>query len=122
MPESFSYRPPYINSAYLQSLSDMSPSPTSPSVSSVSLASVGAPATPTSQQILTAHLLISLLSSPPLFSLPLNKIKDLLANKASSGGGIRETGTTRILYGCVAKRLLKIDRSAGEQVVKFDVL
>ncbi|KAG6891730.1 hypothetical protein C0992_006150 [Termitomyces sp. T32_za158] len=114
-------RLPSIISAHLQSLSDMSPSPTSPSVSSVSSTSVGAPATPTSQQILTAHLLISLLSSPPRFSLPLNKVKDLLADKASSGGGIGATGTTRILYGCVAKRLLKIDRSGGEQVVKFDV-
>ncbi|KAG6862285.1 hypothetical protein C0995_015982 [Termitomyces sp. Mi166 len=107
--------------AHLLSLSTMPPSLTSPSVSSVSSISVGTSATPTSQQILTAHLLISLLSSPPEFSLPLNKIKDLLAIKASSGGGAGVTGTTRILYGCVAKRLLKIDRSGGEQVVKFDV-
>ncbi|KAH0589334.1 hypothetical protein H2248_005094 [Termitomyces sp. 'cryptogamus'] len=107
--------------AHLQSLSDMSPLLTSPSVSSVSSTAVGTSATPTSQQVLTAHLLISLLSSPPEFSLSLNKVKNLLAIKASSGGGVGATGTTRILYGCVAKRLLKIDRSGGEQVVKFDL-
>ncbi|KAG6854063.1 hypothetical protein C0991_011041 [Blastosporella zonata] len=107
--------------AHLQSLSALSPSPSSPSVSSVSSASAAVPAPPTSQQILTAHMLLALLTSPPQFSLPLNKMKDLLAAKASSGGGAVATGTTRILYGCVAKRLVKIDRSGGEQIVKFDV-
>ncbi|KAG6908383.1 hypothetical protein DXG01_004812 [Tephrocybe rancida] len=106
--------------AHLQSLSALSPSPTSPSVSSVSSASATGPAPATSQQILTAHMLLALLASPPQFSLPLNKVKDLLAAKASTGGGAVATGTTRILYGCVAKRLVKIDRSGGEQVVKFD--
>ena len=27
---------------------------------------------------------------------------------------------TRALYGCVAKRLMKIDRGGGEQVVRFE--
>ncbi|RDB24854.1 hypothetical protein Hypma_008095 [Hypsizygus marmoreus] len=107
--------------AHLQSLSALTPSPSSPSASSISSAS--APGPPTSQQILTAHLLLSLLTSPPHFSMPLNKTKDLLAAKASGGGSIVSAGqgTTRILYGCVAKRLVKIERGGGEQIVKFDI-
>ncbi|GLB37232.1 hypothetical protein LshimejAT787_0402830 [Lyophyllum shimeji] len=80
--------------AHLETLSDLSPSPASPSASSASSASAGVPTTPTSQQILTAHLLLSLLSNPPHFSLPLNKAKDLLAAKA--GAGAVAQGTTRI--------------------------
>ncbi|KAG5646305.1 hypothetical protein DXG03_003902 [Asterophora parasitica] len=109
--------------AHLQMLSALSPSPTSPSASSVSSLSAGVPAPPTPQQILTAHLILGLLGTSPQFSLPLNKAKDLLAAKASAGGGAGAVaqGTTRILYGCVAKRLVKIERGGGEQVVKFDV-
>ncbi|KAF8070274.1 hypothetical protein FPV67DRAFT_1009151, partial [Lyophyllum atratum] len=120
-------RPPRAKEsiAHLQSLSALSPSPPpiSPPASSVSSASAGGPTPPTSQQVLTAHLLLSLLASPPQFSLSLNKAKDLLASKASAGGGTGAVaqGTTRILYGCVAKRLLKIERGGGEQIVKFDV-
>ncbi len=58
------------------------------------------------------------------FSMPLNKVKESLAAKASTGGSavlIAGQGTTRVIYGCVAKRLIKIDRGGGEQVVKFDV-
>ncbi|KAG6820882.1 hypothetical protein H0H93_010226 [Arthromyces matolae] len=104
---------------HLQSVSTMSPSSVSPSHSSTSSISRRA-SPPTSQQILTAHLLHTLLANPPHFSLPLNTVKDLLAEKASSSGGVGAASTTRILYGCVAKRLLRIDRSGGEQIVKFD--
>ncbi|KAF5386257.1 hypothetical protein D9615_002432 [Tricholomella constricta] len=87
--------------AHLQYLSASPPPLASPSASSVSSASAGLPAPPTSQQILTAYLLLSLLSSPPHFSLPLNKAKELLAAKASTGGSVGAVaqGTTRILYG-----------------------
>lgn len=56
--------------------------------------------------------------------MPLNKVKESLTAKASTGGSavlIAGQGTTRVIYGCVAKRLIKIDRGGGEQVVKFDV-
>jgi hypothetical protein len=72
---------------------------------------------------LTAHLLLSLLSSPPHFSIPLNEAKNILITKAGVGGSkvVGGQGITRILYGCVAKRLIKIERGKGEQVVKFDI-
>ena len=35
------------------------------------------------------------------------------------GLGSDKAVETRALYGCVAKRLLKIDRGGGEQVVRF---
>ncbi|KAK0455125.1 hypothetical protein EV421DRAFT_1897011 [Armillaria borealis] len=109
--------------AHLQSISALVPTPSSPSQSSL-LSADTVPSQPTPQQILTAHLLVTLLSCPPKFSMPLNKIKESLAAKASTGGSavlIAGQGTTRVLYGCVAKRLIKIDRGGGEQVVKFDV-
>jgi len=63
-----------------------------------------------------------LLSATPHYSLPLNQVKENLALKAKTSGlSVAGQGTTRILYGCVAKRLVKIDRSGREQVVKFDV-
>lgn len=99
----------------------MTPVPDSPSQSSSSAAS--AVQGPTAQQILTSYLLYQLLSAPQL-SLHLNRLKDALLTKAKSGGmsvGALGQNPTRILYTCVAKRLIKIDRSAGEQVVKFDV-
>ena len=51
----------------------------------------------------------------------LHKVKEALADKAQ-GSLSTGRGTTSVLYGCVAKRLLKIDRGGGEQVVKFDVI
>ena len=33
--------------------------------------------------------------------------------------GVSEKDITRALYGCVAKKLLVIDRSGGGQVVRF---
>ena len=55
--------------------------------------------------------------------MPLNEAKGLLVAKAGAGGTtvIAGQGTSRILYGCVAKRLIKIERGKGEQIVKFDV-
>ena len=55
--------------------------------------------------------------------MPLNKAKDMLASKARAGSSSISTGqgATRILYGCVAKRLIKIERGGGEQIVKFDM-
>lgn len=77
---------------------------------------------PTGQQILTAHFLLVLFSEAPHYSVPLNKIKELLAAKASGNASVTAAqGTSRIIYGCVAKRLVKIDRSGREQIVKFDV-
>ncbi|KAK0461409.1 uncharacterized protein EV420DRAFT_1531880 [Desarmillaria tabescens] len=108
--------------AHLQSISALVPTPSSPQSSLLSADAV--PSQPTPHQILTAHLLVTLLSCPPKFSMPLNKVKESLAAKASTGGSavlVAGQGTTRVLYGCVAKRLVKIDRGGGEQVVKFDV-
>ena len=107
-------------SAHLQTLAAQTPAPDSPSLSSETSLSVP-PTGPTSQQILTAHLLLALLSSPPSFSLPLNKVKDELSLKAGGTAAAVGVGSTRVLYGCVAKRLVKIERGGGEQVVKFDL-
>ena len=63
-----------------------------------------------------------LLSAPPHYSMSLNKVKDNLVAKAKEGGASGAgQSTTRVLYSCVAKRLVKIDRGGGEQVVKFDI-
>lgn len=52
----------------------------------------------------------------------LNKVKNKLAAKAKEGGASGAgQNTTRVLYGCVAARLVKIDRGGGEQIVKFDI-
>jgi len=54
--------------------------------------------------------------------MPLNEAKSLLITKAGGGTTVMTgQGTSRILYGCVAKRLIKIERGKGEQIVKFDV-
>jgi hypothetical protein len=42
-------------------------------------------------------------------------VKEALAEKGAGAGG------TRVVYGSVAKRLIRIDRGGGEQVVMFDV-
>jgi len=111
-----------LHRTHLSSLSSLTPSPASPvqSVSSVS-AATRANAPPTAQQILTATLLFTLLTAPN-HSLSLNKVKEVLTAKAStSGSAAMVSGHSRILYGCVAKRLLKIERGSGEQIVKFDI-
>jgi hypothetical protein len=59
--------------------------------------------------------------------MPLNKLKEVLASKVKGDDKSAATHllggqvTTRVLYACVAKKLVKIERGGGEQVVKFDV-
>ncbi|KAJ7124885.1 hypothetical protein C8R44DRAFT_874748 [Mycena epipterygia] len=110
--------------AHLQSIAALTPTPASPSTTISSLAAP-VPTAPTPQQILTAHLLLALLDTGPQFSMPLNKVKEALAAKASTSGGagvvLGGQSTTRVLYACVAKRLVKIERGGGEQIVKFDI-
>ncbi|KAJ4494084.1 hypothetical protein C8J55DRAFT_175591 [Lentinula edodes] len=106
--------------SHLQTLSNITPTVASPA-HSVSTVSNSSNTPPTAQQILTAHLLLALISSETL-SLPLNKVKELLAAKAStSGSAAMVSGHPKALYGCVAKRLLKIERGAAGQVVRFDI-
>lgn len=97
--------------AHIQSLAVQSPTPQSPtsiSVSSSSSALSSSPRSgPTTHQINTAQLLHTLLAAPN-FSMQLNKLKVAI-------------GGTRALYACVAKKLIRIDRSSGEQVVLFDI-
>ncbi|KAF8840011.1 hypothetical protein BDN67DRAFT_904383 [Paxillus ammoniavirescens] len=91
--------------ALIQSLATQSPSSVSPTSSSISsLAPVSAGPTP--HQVNTAQLLHTLLTAPK-HAMPLNQLK------AAIGG-------TRALYACVAKKLIRIDRGGGEQVVLFD--
>ena len=52
------------------------------------------------------------------------KAKDILTAKAMSQGSSALAvgqGATRIVYNCVAKRLIKIERGRGEQTVKFNM-
>jgi hypothetical protein len=59
--------------------------------------------------------------------MPFNRLKDVLATKIKGDDKSVATNllggqvTTRVLYACVAKKLVKIERGSGEQVVKFDV-
>jgi len=125
---------------HLQSFSTAPLSPTPSPRSSPSLSShsntTDKPSKPSSQQILISHLLLSLLSSPPHFSMSLRAVKEELAARAQAdiskreGEEARERGaitivsgqnTTRALYALVAKRLVKIERGGGEQIVKFDM-
>jgi hypothetical protein len=98
------------------------PLPASPAASSLSGAAVGAAQSPTSQQVLTAHLLIALLEATPQYALPLARVKEILSTKGDRGVAVIGSGSSiRVLYGCVAKRLVRIDRGGGEQIVRFDV-
>jgi len=102
-------------SAHLESLSSQAPTPASPATSSLSsLAPSVVFGQPTSQQIATCQLLLTLLVQPG-FSMSLGRLKEALAERGGSAGG------TRMLYACVAKKLIKIERGGGEQVIKFDV-
>lgn len=104
-------------SSQLQSLSTQTPSLGSPSASSLSSLTVGAPSTQlTSQQIITARMLLILLNNPPSYSMSLSALKDALSKAEGAAAGV-----TRPIYACVAKRLIKIERGGGEQIVKFDV-
>ncbi|KAI6038478.1 hypothetical protein EDC04DRAFT_3090761 [Pisolithus marmoratus] len=93
--------------AHIQSMAAQTPTPQSPASSSVSSSTSGTGSGPTPHQINTAQLLHTLLTSPN-FAMQLNKLKVAI-------------GGTRALYACVAKKLIRIDRSSGEQVVLFDV-
>ncbi|KAF8552533.1 hypothetical protein OG21DRAFT_114974 [Imleria badia] len=88
----------------IESLATRSPSPSSPtsSISSIASATGG----PTHHQVNTAQLLHALLTAPN-HAMPLNQLKTAI-------------GGTRALYACVAKKLIRIDRGGGEQVVLFD--
>jgi len=109
-------------SSYLHTLAAQDPLPASPAASSLSGAAVGAAQSPTSQQVLTAHLLIALLEATPQYALPLARVKEILSTKGDRGVAAIGSGSSiRVLYGCVAKRLVRIDRGGGEQIVRFDV-
>lgn len=117
---------------HLRTLSSVTPAPASPTASlssfnnTASSASAGASGQPTAQQVLTGYMLLTLLSAPPAYAMPLTQLKEALSAKTAELGvsavtAIGGSGVTRPIYGCVAKRLLTIDRSGGGQVVKFDV-
>ncbi len=57
-----------------------------------------------------------LLAATPNHALPLNTVKENFATKSKT-----TAGATRVLFQGVAKRLVKIDRGRGEQIVKFDI-
>ena len=108
-------------SAHLHMLASQDPVTASPAASSLSSATAPSTQSPTSQQVLTARLLLALLEVPPQFALPLAKVKELLSAKESVG--TMAGASNRVLYGCVAKRLMRIDRDRGkgEQTVRFDI-
>ncbi|KAI9456499.1 hypothetical protein BJY52DRAFT_1275772 [Lactarius psammicola] len=114
-------RPPRAKEtiAHLHTLASQDPLPASPTASSLSSATAPSVQSPTSQQVLTAHLLLALLEATPHFALPLAKVKEILSTRESVGTMPR--ASNRVLYGCVAKRLIRIDRGKGEQTVRFDV-
>jgi hypothetical protein len=67
-------------------------------------------------------LLLALLEATPSYALPLAKVKEVLSAKGDAGvASIRSGGSIRVLYACVAKRLMKIERGGGEQTVRFDI-
>lgn len=109
-------------SAHLHTLAAQDPLPTSPTASSLSSITASATQSPTNQQVLTAHLLVALLEATPQYALPLAKVKEILSGRGEKGSAVIGSGaSTRALYGCVAKRLVRIDRGGGEQIVRFDV-
>ncbi|KZV61760.1 hypothetical protein PENSPDRAFT_643007 [Peniophora sp. CONT] len=114
-----------VTIAHLKEVASQTPQPTSPSSSSLTSTSQQGPTEVTPQQVLTAQMLLALLSAPPSFSLPLNEVKKALGVPVGAGPRASAVGAgalaTRVLYGCVAKRLIKIERGGGEQVVRFDL-
>lgn len=48
-----------------------------------------------------------------------NAGREAKQSAAAMGASAAQVGT-RALFGCVAKKLVKIDRGGGEQIVKFD--
>jgi hypothetical protein len=109
-------------SAHLHALAAKDPLPASPTASSLSSITTATAQSPTSQQVLTAHLLVALLEATPQYSLPLAKVKELLSSRGERGVAVIGSGASiRVLFGCVAKRLVRIDRGGGEQIVRFDI-
>ncbi|KAF5351985.1 hypothetical protein D9756_007381 [Leucocoprinus leucothites] len=100
-------------SQYLQHMSKVTPTD--------DLAQTATSGAPTLQQVLIATLLIGLLASSADHSLPLTNVKELLATRTDGTMNPSQPNSSRIVYHCVAKRLLKIDRTGGEQIVRFDV-
>ncbi|KAL5523982.1 hypothetical protein ACEPAG_8155 [Sanghuangporus baumii] len=123
--------------ALLQNLASQKPPPTSPTMSHSTFSIVTDKSSPSTHAILTAHLLLALINAIPRHAMPLAATKVVLAeaNKGLGNGappdpaeaslGLLAGGDkameTRALYGCVAKRLLKIDRTGREQLVRFDI-
>ncbi|KAL5485000.1 hypothetical protein ACEPAI_7642 [Sanghuangporus weigelae] len=123
--------------ALLQNLASQKPPPTSPTISHSTFSIITDKSSPGTHAILTAHLLLALINAIPRHAMPLAATKVVLAeaNKSLGNGappdpaeaslGLLAGGDkameTRALYGCVAKRLLKIDRSGREQLVRFDI-
>lgn len=95
------YTYPYVpTSALLASLTETAPS----SLSTNAL------------QILTSHVLLTLLSSPPSHSAPLARIREIIAAVDLPGASNEKA---RAVFGCVARGLLKVDRSKREAIVAF---
>ncbi|KAF8524301.1 hypothetical protein BU17DRAFT_42929 [Hysterangium stoloniferum] len=106
-----------------QPIPDATSNASSPSTRSTLSSLLGIEIGPTGgtpHQIMTALVLLTLFTAPN-HSMPLTDLKGLLASKnaAALGASASQVGT-RALYGCVAKKLVKIDRGGGEQIVKFD--
>lgn len=75
---------------------------------------------------LTSKLLLVLLTSPPPNAVsypspvPMNTLKSAVEELAEERGFGSNLGV-KTVYSCVAKKLLKIDRSSKEALVGFDV-
>ena len=107
------------NSSFLRTLASKTPAAPSPSGSSLSsLSTAQTPRDePTVQQIQISQLLLAMLMAQPAYTLPMNRLKDIMTGNAGATGAPH----TRALYACVAKRLMKIERGKGEQSVRFDI-
>lgn len=68
---------------------------------------------------MTARMLLALLRAGPGHAVALDALKGAIAG--AHGVAVAGTGVTKVVYGCVAKRLVRIERGGGEQVVKFNV-
>lgn len=126
-----------ISSTLLQNILTLPSAPSSPStlstLASVSIDNEVLSTTSTPVQIITAHILLTLLSPPPLSSsttkhthahahaLPLQALKETVSHRLhdSPRSGVSEKDVTRALYSAIAKKLLVIDRGGGGQVVRF---
>jgi len=69
-------------------------------------------------------------STSTKYAIPLQKLKEVVSEKLKTGtgdggvgigSGFGEKDVTRALYGCVAKKLMAIDRGGGGQVVRFNL-